>query len=118
MDEKTKTIYDKIKEVAKSGVTTHYSDIAPLVGLSMQRPPDRKILADMLNQISENEHKNGRPLLAAVVILKRKPVGVKKKIPGDGFFGMAQKVGLYNGGDAVEYWDSELQRVHDYWRKQ
>ena len=118
MDAKTEVIYKKTIQVAKSGGITHYSDIAPLVGLSMMLPPDRKTLADMLNHISESEHENGKPLLAAVVILKRNPVGVKKKIPGNGFFGMAQKVGLYNGGDPVEFWECELKRVHDCWREQ
>ena len=112
MDEKTKIIYEKITQVAKGGGITHYSDIAPLVGLSMDSPGDRTIMSTILDKISMSEHENAKPLLSAVVILK------EKNIPGDGFFTMAQGVGLYDGIDEVQFWVKELRRVHDYWTRQ
>ena len=109
MDANTEVIYQEIIQVAKSGGITHYSDIAPLIGLSMDSPADRNILSNILDKISTNEHENGKPFLSSVVILK------DKNIPGCGFFKMAQKVGLYNGSGEVESWVKELRRVHDYW---
>ena len=38
MDADTQVIYDELCGVARSGGITHYSDIAPLVGLSPQSP--------------------------------------------------------------------------------
>ena len=112
MDAKIEIIYQAIKQVAKNEVTTYYSDIAPLVGLDMSYEPDRNIMSNILDKISKNEHENGKPLLSAVVILR------DKNIPGDGFFGMAQEVGVYNGGDKDQFWASELWRVYNYWAKQ
>ena len=112
MDARTEIIYQRIIQVAKSGSITHYSDIAPLVGLNMELPADRNVMSNILDKISMSEHENAKPLLSVVVILK------EKNIPGDGFFGMAQGVGLYDGSDAVEFWIKELRRVHDHWSRQ
>ena len=112
MDAKIEIIYQEIKQVAKNKDITYYSDIAPLVGLDMGFEPDRNKMSNILDKISKNEHENGKPLLSAVVILR------DKNIPGDGFFGMAKEVGLYDGNDKDQFWANELHRVHDYWTKQ
>ena len=114
MDESTETIYQEIIKVAKSGNTTYYSDIAPMVGLDMGFPPDRNRISDILDEISRNEHANGRPLLSAVVILK------EENIPGQGFFTLAQSLGLCDGNpdSELKFWVQELHRVHAYWASQ
>ena len=111
MDESTETIYQEIAKVAKSGGTTYYSDIAPLVGLDMGSHPDRNRISNILDEISRNEHANGKPLLSAVVISKA------RKLPGQGFFTLAQNLYLYDGNpdSELEFWVQELRRVHAHW---
>ena len=112
MDAKTEIIYQEIIQVAKNESLTHYSDIGPLVGLNMESPADRNVMSNILDKISKNEHENGKPLLSAVVILR------DENIPGDGFFGMAQEVGLYDGSGKDQFWANELRRVYNYWHRQ
>ena len=105
-----KGIYDKLKEVAKSGQVIHYSKIAPLAGLEMSLQEDRNHIANILDEISIFEHNQNRPLLSAVVIHK------EDNIPGQGFFKMARGVGLYKGNDNFLFFIEELRHVHDYWQ--
>lgn len=83
--------------------------------LNMQMPLDVKILADSLTRISESEHKNGRPLLSAIVFDK------KKGLPGNGFFTMAANLKKYNGGNEndlkkIVFFTQERDAVYDYWQ--
>ena len=59
-------LYEKLKEVARSRKITFYSDIAPLVNLDMGNPHDRKVIGELLGEISSFEHEHGRPLLSAM----------------------------------------------------
>lgn len=102
-------IYEELQRVASSGGYTTYSKIAPLAGLNMGNQPDRNRIADILDEISKHEHRLGRPLLSAVVIL------ADENKPGHGFFTMAREVGRYDGGDELQFWLQELRRVHDAW---
>jgi hypothetical protein len=104
-------LYQTLRKVAAEGQVTHYSIVAPIVGLDMSHPEDRNQISVLLDAISTHEHQNGRPLLSAVVIHRQ------DNIPGNGFFQMAQRVGVYNGGDRYIFFIEELRRVHDYWRE-
>ena len=107
MDEKTQIIHEKIRDVARNGIYVNYGDIAPLIGLDPHSPKLFAIL-DCINRI---EHKKGRPLLSAVVILK------DANMPGAGFFKLAKCLGLQSQDeDNLMFWINELRRVHDYWR--
>jgi len=104
-------LYEKLKEVARAGTVTYYSDIAPMAGLDMSLPNDRYEIGAILDDINQDEHAEGRPLLSAVV--------VQKDIlrPGQGFFTMARDMGLFTGDDEDRFYSDELRRVHDYWTK-
>ncbi|MSQ07617.1 MAG: hypothetical protein EXR54_10030 [Dehalococcoidia bacterium] len=104
-------IYAELQRAARSGGVTHYSSVAPLLGVSIGDPAGRLRVAELLKEISTAEHAAGRPLLSAVVVMKG------KKLPGAGFFGLAQRVGLYDGADPRAFWRREVQRVWDYWRE-
>ena len=107
MDADTKAVYEEIVKVAKNdkkGITT-YSEVA-----SSARIGDWRI-GVILDGINKSEHRAGRPLLSAVVT--RKDTGM----PGAGFFKLAKALGLYDGGDDLEYWSKELHRVYAYWAK-
>ena len=73
-------IYEKLKEVAKSGQIIHYSKIAPLAGLDMSLPEDRNKIAVILDEISIHEHQEGHPLLSVVVIHKNDNGGGPQKL--------------------------------------
>ena len=109
MDAGTQAIYEELRRVVKAGVTTYYSDIAPLAGLDMDSPGDRARMARILGDISTEEHHLGRPLLSAIVVSKQ------GGSPGKGFFDLAKGMGLYDGGDDDRFWVQELQRVHACW---
>ena len=109
MDEETK-VYEKIVKVAKNEGVITYSKVASRAGIDTNWDGWRWKIRAILDTISRREHRNGRPLLSAVVIRKNEGT------PGDGFFKLAKGLGLYNGGDDDMYWWEELKRVHAYWR--
>ena len=111
MDAGTQRIYEELRRVAISGSTTYYSDISHLAGLDMGSPYDRKLIANILDSISTSEHDARRPLLSAVVILKG------ENIPGQGFFELSRRLGLYRANDDLHYWLQEVRRVHDHWSR-
>ena len=110
MNADDRIIYERILDVARRKETVFYSQIAPLVGLNMAILRDRTEMGHILDRISEAEHRAGRPLLSAVVILKC------ENIPGDGFFDLARHLRLHQrGADDLRYFVEELRRVHCYW---
>lgn len=83
--------------------------------LQMQNPKHIQILSEALCRISESEHKNGRPLLSAIVFDK------KKGLPGNGFFTMAANLKMYNGGNEndlkkIAFFSQERDAVYDFWQ--
>jgi len=104
-----KQIYEKLKEVARRGTVTYYSDIAPMAGLDMDLPNDRYEIGAILDDINQHEQRLGRPMLSAVVVHK------ESLKPGQGFFTLAQSLGLFAGGDEDKFYIQELRRVHDFW---
>jgi len=111
-------IYEELVRVARDRrvETTTYGQLAPLAQLHLDNPADRRRLSEILGQISSYEHSQGHPMLSAVVIY------VDKNRPGDGFFTLAQELGLYGGSNheesKIDFWIAELKRVHDFWRKE
>lgn len=102
-------IYEKLKEVARRGTVTYYSDIAPMAGLDMDLPNDRYEIGVILDDINQHEQGLGRPMLSAVVVHK------ESLKPGQGFFTLARSLGLFTGNDEDKFYIQELRKVHDYW---
>ena len=86
-------IHEELLRVARSQRVVNYSDVAPLAGLNMDSPEDRNRIADILDVISQAEHRAGKPLLSAVVIRR------DKNMPGAGFFNLARRLGLHGSGN-------------------
>lgn len=105
-----KALYERLKQVAREETTTTYGEVAPVVGLDMARPEDRSRMAELLDEISEAEHEEGRPLLSAVVVHAQG--GESGGIPGSGFFSMAKSLGVFDGRDKVSFFARELMRVY------
>ncbi len=103
-------VYEKLKEVAKSGGIIHYGDVALLAGLDMGNPGDRGKLGEILGAISMREHEAGRPLLSAV------SVGARDNKPSAGFFNLAMELGRLQAGDDEEaFFAEELKKVYAAW---
>lgn len=49
-------------------------------------------------------------MLSALVVNK------SSRIPGGGFFDLAENMGLFDGGDRKSFWHDELNRVYAYWQ--
>jgi hypothetical protein len=68
-------------------------------------------MADLLGEVSADEHTAGRPLLSAVVVRS----DVELPIPGPGFFRLAKQLGSMTAEMAdVDYWRTEFSRVCKY----
>ena len=95
-------------DVARRRSVISYSDLVREIRSCVLEPHD-PCLDHLLGQVAEAEDEAGRGLLTVVVVHK-----TGDKIPGPGFFKMAQSRGR-DTSDPVEFWISELQRVHDVW---
>lgn len=102
-------ICEKLKEVARAGTVTYYSDIAPMAGLDMNLPNDRYEIGAILDDINRHERELSRPMLSAVVVHK------DTLMPGQGFFTLGRALSLFVGNDRDKFYIQELRNVHDYW---
>ena len=111
MDADTQTIYEELKKVARARQTRFYEDLAELIDLL----PRSRRLYQILDSINLHEHREGRPLLSALVVRR----GLR--IPGAGFFVQAKKLGRYDdsSGDATihaTFWVDEVHHIWEYWK--
>lgn len=107
-------IYNRLLELARAQKLTHYSDIAPLAGLSMDSEEDRDKMASLLWEIVEHERDDDRPMLTAIVVHR----GADNN-PGEGFFSAGIKIGRFDGSRdpiaRLEFWVRQVSDVHRYW---
>ncbi|GAH87373.1 unnamed protein product, partial [marine sediment metagenome] len=82
-----KGIRNMLIKAAQQRKVVYYSEVGEAVNLSMGNPHQRAELGRILSEISSEEHDNGRPLLAAIVVHK------DNKKPGEGFFKLARNIG-------------------------
>ena len=101
---KEEIVREKLIEVARQRNLITYSEVARLVGTS---PVSVGPL--ILDRINRREHKEGRPLLSALVVKK------DTRGPGSGFYELASSLGLYNNKGRLEYWQQKVQKVYDFW---
>ena len=105
-------LYEKLQNVARQKQLISYSEAGSIVGLNMNRPPDRVILAGLLNEICEYEVDLNRPMLAAIVVRKN------SKWPSQGFYKLARELGKLHSEEPPReqaFLISEQERVHEYW---
>ena len=110
-------VRQRLVELAQAGRWAHYAEVGALVNLNMASPGDRTRLSSVLDSISRDEFRDGRPLLSAVVILS----GTNPPMPGNGFFTMARQIGAFTGGsreDAQRFHQAELERVFEHWQNE
>jgi hypothetical protein len=107
-------LYDELVRLARAEQLAAYSDVAPLIGLSMDRDADRDEIAKLLGDIAVHEHEEGRSMLTALVVHRG-----NDNNPGEGFFAIAQKLGIYSGSrDQIKrltFWANQVTAVHNHW---
>lgn len=108
------TLYNELVRLAQNNLLAAYSEVAPLIGLSMDSEEDRNEIARLLGEIAVHEHEAGRPMLTALVVHKG-----NDNNPGEGFFSIAHDLGLYSGSrdpmDRLIFWSNQVTEVHNHW---
>ena len=105
-------VYCRILQAARQGQTIVYGDIAKIMGLPPSGHHMASEVGQILGEISEDEHVNGRPMLTAVVVSV-------DGMPGQGFFTCARQLGkLHEDSRDAErhFWESEKAAVFETWR--
>ncbi len=110
-DDKRQAVREVLEDTARCERTVPYSVIAQRVGGFAG--PNSHALAELLGEVSAQNHEEGLGLLSAVATFKHDPNQV-----GVGFFNIAQQLrgDVPVGADLrLSYWLRELWRVHaDY----
>lgn len=105
-------VYETLKQVARSGGLICYGEVAPLAGVDLNSGRGRREVGCLLAEVCQNEVQQGRPMLGSVVVRK------DTRVPGEGYFRGAQRLGKFQGQsyeDKRAFWLQELERVHAYW---
>ena len=107
-------LYDELVNLARTQRISAYSDVSPLVGLSMTIDQDREQIALLLSEIAWHEHQNNRPMLTSLIVHKG-----GDNNPGEGFFAIAKEFSLFNGSRdpilRLEFWANQVRLVHNLW---
>jgi hypothetical protein len=105
--------YCLLIRAAESRSTVYYRDIADLMGLSHVGNYMGLMTGKLLGEIVEREHSFGRPMLSAVA------VSSTTELPGSGFYGLAELLGLIPEGASTQeqraFWERERDRVYEEW---
>jgi hypothetical protein len=101
-----------LKELAQRRVTITYRDLAR--ALEVQPPNTIHQVTAALEVLMQEDHANGAPFLAAMVVSK-----VRSRLPAPGFFSFARSLGRLKGSvtgpETHAYHAGELKRAWDYW---
>lgn len=109
-------IREMLIDVASQKTTISYGRLnaqAPL-HLDLKMSNDKVFLAHLLSVVSQYEHDQNRPLLAALVT---NGTGSQKGKPDKTFFKLAQELGCYNSDtDPAEWLCAEQNRLYEQWQ--
>lgn len=106
-------VYNELIVAARYRGTVTYQEVAKIMGLALIGSHMGREVGQMLGEISEDEHLQGRPMLSAVA------VGVSGE-PGEGFYILARGLGKLNDDSADEkrrFWATEKAAVYKVWQK-
>jgi hypothetical protein len=101
-------VYDRLIAAARERSRVFHSEVRGLLDEASGSPLE---VDDVLTEIAREEHRNGRPLLTALVV-------TGKSIPGNIFFSSARDLGLLSSTDPAEemrFWMAEEARVYEVW---
>ncbi len=104
-------VYCRLLNAARKKESVGYEEIGQIMGLEAHVGMAREI-GQLLGEINEDEHNNGRPMLSAVAV---EPT---TRMPGEGFSQFAKQLNKFDGEtdeDKREFWRDEIQRVYEIW---
>ncbi|MFD1185799.1 hypothetical protein [Pontibacter rugosus] len=82
------------------------------LGLNLENTHEKSLLADVIDEISEKEYKEGRPLLSALVRIKG------QKNQGDSFFRMCERLGYGNWKELkkdAKFVEEQREACREFW---
>ncbi len=98
-------------QVARERKTVTYVEVARWAGFDTKSAAALEPLNALLNRISLDEHKAGRPLLSVVVVRAREGT------PGDGFYRLARRLKLTDKSDRFYFVGRETTKVYEFWAR-
>ncbi|WP_235689691.1 hypothetical protein [Fulvivirga lutea] len=84
------------------------------LGLNMDIKHEKQLLGEILDEISEDEHEAGRPLLSAMVQDKRNG-------QGDRFFKLCERLEMGEWKDLKkdeDFRDEQIAKCHEFWQNE
>lgn len=106
-------VFARLLDAARHRGYVTYQELAREMGLPLTGSHMGTATGRVLGEISEDEHKAGRPMLSALA------VSVKGQ-PGPGFFGLARSLGLLaseDRGDELKFWEAQKSACYETWRE-
>ena len=104
-------VYANLISAAQKRDMVYYNEVASILGIHQPGHHMAREVGQVLGEISEDEHRAGRPMLSAVAIATKGP-------PGEGFFSLANRLGKYSGStldDELSFWEHERDEVYRVW---
>ncbi len=107
--DKYNLVYERLKSVAENRQKTDYSAVFAIMKLTPGNHAAKEA-GHLLGEISEQMHKEGKPMLSALVVSQQ------KGRPGSGFFELAVKLGRLpenaSEDEKERFWKLEVNAVH------
>lgn len=107
-------VYRELINAAHYRGTITYPDVAVIMELLPRGNQMARETGQILGEISENEHRQGRPMLSALA------VKVNEGVPGPGFFECARGLGVLKGNSAADerrFWEEQKTAVYETWQR-
>ncbi|PTX12278.1 hypothetical protein C8N40_11476 [Pontibacter mucosus] len=85
------------------------------LGLNLENPHEKSMLSEVINEISEREYREGRPLLSSLVQVKG------QKNQGDNFFRMCERLGYGNWKELKKdsnFIEQQREACREFWSEQ
>ena len=108
-----KVYWELIQAAQYRGYVT-YQEIAQIMNLPLTGSYMGSQVGQIIGEISEEEHKRGRPMLSAIV------VGISGS-PGEGFFALAKILGYQfeeSSSGKRKFWEDERQKVYSTFQRE
>lgn len=107
-------LYSELIRLAQTRRLLSYSDVSPLVNLSMDIDADRQEIARLLGEIAIHERDHDRPMLTSLIVHRG-----NDNNPGEGYFSIAQEFGFFDGSRdpiaRLTFWSNQVTLVHNHW---
>jgi hypothetical protein len=106
-------VYGELITAARYRGVTTYQAVAQIMGLPLTGNYMGAQVGQMIGEISEEEIRNGRPMLSALVVNTH-------GVPSDGFYTWAKDLGRYKDDSKQtkeEFWRQEIEAVYSTWKR-